>query len=78
NYKQIPKAGGIRKGWNQCQILFFQTKLLFYNLSNNTNIVKSEPSLIIDLTDDKFNVCSITPEDAIHAKKKDIPNIFKV
>ncbi|CAF4887707.1 unnamed protein product [Rotaria sp. Silwood1] len=75
---QIPKAGGIRKGWNQCQILFFQTKLLFYDLSNNSNVAKSGPSLIIDLNDDTFNVCSITPEDAIHAKKRDIPNIFKI
>ncbi|CAF4500553.1 unnamed protein product, partial [Rotaria sp. Silwood2] len=76
--KQIPKTGGIRKGWNQYQILFFQTKLLFYDLSNNTNIAKSEPSLIIDLSNDTFHVCPITPEDAIHAKKKDISNIFKI
>ncbi|CAF3482214.1 unnamed protein product [Rotaria socialis] len=75
---QIPKSGGIRKGWNQCQILLFHSKLLFYELSNNTKISDSEPFLIIDVTDDKFNVCSVTPEDVMHAKKKDIPNIFKI
>ncbi|CAF2114638.1 unnamed protein product [Rotaria magnacalcarata] len=75
---QIPRSGGIRKGWNKCQILLFQSKLLFYELSNNKKISDSEPFLIIDVTDDKFNVCSVTPEDVMHAKKKDIPNIFKI
>ncbi len=38
----------------------------------------SQPSFIIDLTDEYFHVCSITQEDAIHAKKDEISRIFKV
>jgi len=76
-FVKIPKVGGIRKGWNKYQLLFYQTKILFYEFSLDKDRT-SYPSLIIDLTDEQFNICSITQQDAIHAKKDDIPNIFKV
>ena len=74
---QIPKFGGIRKGWNKCQLLFHHTKILFYEFPYDKD-KPPQPFLIIDLTDEYFHICSITQQDAIHAKKDDISSIFKV
>jgi serine/threonine-protein kinase MRCK len=77
NFVKIPKVGGIRKGWNKYQLLFYQTKILFYDFSLDKDRLY-QPSLIIDLTNEHFNISSITQQDAIHAKKDDISSIFKV
>ncbi|CAF3841431.1 unnamed protein product [Rotaria magnacalcarata] len=77
---RIPKAGGIKKGWNKYQLLNLQTKLLFYELSSDQykKITWPQPAFIIDLTDDEFLVSSVTSSDAYHANKKDVLSIFKI
>ncbi|CAF3715488.1 unnamed protein product [Rotaria socialis] len=77
---RIPKAGGIKKGWNKYQLLNLQTKLLFYELSSDQykKITWPQPAFIIDLTDDEFLISSVTSSDAYHANKKDVSSIFKI
>ena len=78
--EQIPKAGGIKKGWSKYQLLNLQTKLLFYELSSDKDqkITWPQPAFIIDLTDDEFTISSVTSSDAYHANKKDVSSILKV
>jgi hypothetical protein len=54
--------------------------LLFYELSpdKDQKITWPQPVFIIDLTDEEFNVSSVTSSDAYHANKKDVSSIFKV
>lgn len=59
-------------------MVFFQTKVLFYELPNNTNVQNPEPVVIIDLIDEHFTVTPITRDEAIHIKSRDVPNVFKV
>ena len=77
---RIPKAGGIKKGWNKYQLLNLQTKLLFYELSSDKDqkITWPQPAFIIDLTDNEFLVSSVNSSDAYHANKKDVSSIFKI
>ncbi|CAF1017882.1 unnamed protein product, partial [Didymodactylos carnosus] len=77
---RVPKAGGIKKGWMKHQLLNLQTKLLFYELSpeKDNKITWAQPSFILDLTDEEFNVSTVSSSDAYHANKKDIASIFKI
>lgn len=80
HFFQIPKAGGIKKGWNKYQLLNLQTKLLFYELTSDKDqkITWPQPAFIVDLTDNEFLVSSVNSSDAYHANKKDVSSIFKV
>ena len=77
---QLPKSDAMIKGWRKHLILNWQTKLLFYDLSSESDqkSVWSPPSLIVDLTDREFEASAVTRTEAIHAKNKDLPNMFKV
>ena len=68
------------KGWRKHLILNWQTKLLFYDISSESDqkSVWSPPSLIVDLADEEFDASAVTRTEAIHAKNKDLPNMFKV
>ena len=79
-FHQLPKSDAMIKGWRKHLILNWQTKLLFYDLSleSEQKSAWSPPSLIVDLTDSDFHVSAVTRTEATHAKSKDLPNMFKV
>ncbi|XP_038071519.1 serine/threonine-protein kinase MRCK alpha-like isoform X2 [Patiria miniata] len=76
---KIPKPGGVRKGWMRQFAVVCDFKLFLFDMmegkSNQSNL---EPSHIIDMRDEDFQVSTVKESDVIHADRKDVPCIFKV
>ncbi|XP_022088985.1 serine/threonine-protein kinase MRCK alpha-like [Acanthaster planci] len=76
---RIPKPGGVRKGWMRQFAVVCDFKLFLFDMvegkSNQSNL---EPSHIIDMRDEDFQVSTVKESDVIHADRKDVPCIFKV
>ena len=68
------------KGWDRYYLLNIDTKLLFYpiTLAKGKKCPATEPSIILDMTNEEFQVTSVTSTDIYHADKRDVTSIFKV
>ncbi|CAD5111369.1 DgyrCDS685 [Dimorphilus gyrociliatus] len=75
---QIPKPdGGVKKGWIRLYVVVCDYKLFLFELNANgdpTNLLLN----VIDMRDELFAVREATENDAIHADKKLLPQIFLV
>ena len=80
-FSQLPKPGGMGKGWDRYYLFNLGTKLLFYpiNVSKGKKPTSAnEPAIILDMTSEAFEVSSVRSPDIYHADKRDVTSIFKV
>lgn len=76
---QIPRPGGIRKGWVRQFVVVCDFKLFLYDVHPERNNAPSAVvNQVVDMRDEGFAVSSVSEADVIHANKKDINCIFKV
>ena len=81
SFSQLPKPGGMGKGWDRYYLFNLETKLLFYPINlgkakKSTSV--NEPAIILDMTNEEFEVSSVRSTDIYHADKRDVTSIFKV
>lgn len=76
---QVPKTGGVKKGWVRQFVVVCDFKLFLYDISPDRNALPAVyVSLVLDMRDEEFAVSGVRESDVIHATKKDIPCIFRV
>ncbi|CAG9789990.1 unnamed protein product [Diatraea saccharalis] len=66
----VPKPGGVKKGWMRQFVVVCDFKLFLYDISQD--------SQVLDMRDPEFSVTSVKESDVIHASKRDIPCIFRI
>ncbi|XP_055005106.1 serine/threonine-protein kinase MRCK beta-like [Boleophthalmus pectinirostris] len=78
-YVRVPKPSGVKRGWQRVWAVVSDCRLFFYDVpEGKTTQPGNAASLVLDLRDEFFSVCSVLPSDVIHAPRKDVPCIFKV
>ncbi|XP_028408915.1 serine/threonine-protein kinase MRCK alpha-like [Dendronephthya gigantea] len=78
-YVKVPKPGGIKKGWHRQFAVVCDFKLfLFDAIGDRQTQISQSASLVLDMRDEDFSVCSVLASDVIHAHKKEIPCIFRL
>ncbi|XP_030576950.1 LOW QUALITY PROTEIN: serine/threonine-protein kinase MRCK beta [Archocentrus centrarchus] len=78
-YVRIPKPSGVKKGWQRAFAVVSDCKLFLYDIPEGKSTQPGvAASLVLDLRDEDFSVCSVLASDVIHATRKDIPCIFRV
>ncbi|XP_072318245.1 serine/threonine-protein kinase MRCK beta isoform X2 [Eucyclogobius newberryi] len=78
-YVRVPKPSGVKKGWQRVWAVVSDCRLFFYDVPEGKSTQPgNSASLVLDLRDEFFSVCSVLPSDVIHAPRKDVPCIFKV
>ncbi|XP_055088159.1 serine/threonine-protein kinase MRCK beta-like isoform X2 [Periophthalmus magnuspinnatus] len=78
-YVRVPKPSGVKKGWQRVWAVVSDCRLFFYDVPEGKSTQPGNAaSLVLDLRDEFFSVCSVLPSDVIHAPRKDVPCIFKV
>lgn len=75
---QIPKPGGIRRGWIRQFLVLCDFKLCLHDLSSEKGVPLVTVSRVIDMRAPQFSVESVQDADVIHANRRDIPSIIKV
>ena len=73
---EVPKPGGVKKGWVRQFVVVCDFKLFLYELQATAPSVAV--SQVLDMRDPEFEVSSVRESDVIHAGKKDVPCIFRV
>lgn len=69
------------KGWDRYYLFNLGTKLLFYSINlgkGKKSGSVNEPAIVLDMTNEEFEVSSVRSTDIYHAEKRDVTSIFKV
>ncbi|CAL9691913.1 unnamed protein product [Knipowitschia caucasica] len=78
-YVRVPKPSGVKRGWQRVWAVVSDARLFFYDVPEAKSTQPgNSASMVLDLRDEFFSVCSVLQSDVIHAPRKDVPCIFKV
>uniref|UniRef100_A0A1X7VNS0 non-specific serine/threonine protein kinase n=1 Tax=Amphimedon queenslandica TaxID=400682 RepID=A0A1X7VNS0_AMPQE len=75
---QVPKPGGVKKGWTRAYAFVCDFKIFCHEPSNDVHSPANGVFNIFDIRDINFRVSKVTRQDVIHAGEKLIPTIFKI
>jgi serine/threonine-protein kinase MRCK len=75
---QVPRPGGVKKGWTRAHAFVCDFKIFFHEPSNDAQNPANSVFNIFDIRDINFRVSKVTRQDVIHAGEKLIPTIFKI
>ncbi|XP_014670539.1 PREDICTED: serine/threonine-protein kinase MRCK alpha-like [Priapulus caudatus] len=76
-FTDVPKLGGIKRGWVKQHVVVCDYKLFLYDLLPDKG-PGVEVAEVIDMRDEDFSVTSVLESDVIHANRKDIACIFRI
>ena len=76
---KIPKPKGVKAGWVNMYMYLCDYRLHLFSVdSSDPDSIDTEVQQILDMRESVFRISDVTQNDVIHAKKSELPQIFRI